>query len=180
MSARFFLKSETAEAHERLDGHFAAFDLSNRADYGDFLSVHAAALIAVEDALVAGGIEQVMPQWPLLRRSDLIRQDLDALGRDIPPSPAIAFSSHVEMLGALYVLEGSRLGGKLLKKATGDNFPTRYLSHQPALTWPEFVAVIERMLQTDVDRHEAADAANRVFAVFLKAAGVDEVLERDE
>lgn len=181
MSARAFLKAQTAAAHDALDAHFGAYDLADRGQYAEFLSVHAAALFAVERALEEAGVERIMPQWPAMRRSLLIQRDLDALGTSPASQPAIArLQGEAEILGALYVLEGSRLGGKLLMKAVGQGFPVFYLGHQPPLTWPQFVAEIERTLQSGVDRGIAAQAANRVFAAFLDAAGVSEGLERDE
>lgn len=63
------------------------------------------------------------PQWRALgldlddyRRSHLLRQDLDALGQsdpDVEPRP-IGLPGFAEALGALYVLEGSSLGGRYL------------------------------------------------------------------
>ena len=38
------LRAATGAAHERLDGRFGAFDLSQPQDYGRFLQAHAAAL----------------------------------------------------------------------------------------------------------------------------------------
>ena len=112
-----------------------------------------------------------MPEWPQMRRADLLREDLAAMGVEAPHFDAeLALASEAEVMGALYVLEGSRLGGKLLRRSVASGLPTRYLDHQAPLPWPVFVTQIERMLSSGVGRREAAGAANRVFGVFEGAA----------
>ncbi|WP_260482163.1 biliverdin-producing heme oxygenase [Sphingomicrobium flavum] len=173
MSARFFLKEQTAEAHERLDAHFGNYDLSNPGEYAAFLTAHAAALLTVEQALDDADAASLVPEWPQMRRSPYIRADLEKLGADVPPLPAFpALRGDADILGALYVLEGSRLGGKLLRQSVGERLPAAYLQHLAPTPWPEFVALIERKLYSPVEREQAAVAANRVFAAFLDAAMV--------
>lgn len=175
MSARFLLRDETRAAHEALDAHFSRLDLSDEADYRAFLTAHAAAFIPVEQALEKAGAGEIFPQWPAMRRGHLLREDLAELGRVLPPADsAPVIDTQAEIVGALYVLEGSRLGGNVLRGQVGKDFPIRFLSQNAALRWPDFVTEIERMLEGDVDRSQAVASANRIFDYFLRAALADD------
>ena len=176
MNARGLLRSETREAHEALDAHFSQFDLSDARDYGAFLLAHAAAFLPIEEALTEAGAARLFPEWDGMVRAGWLVRDLEALGLEMPaPIAPPAFDSDAAIVGGAYVLEGSRLGGTVLRKAVGADLPHDYLSHDPSLRWPEFVAQIERILKNDVDRSQAVASANAVFACFLRAATAVEV-----
>lgn len=172
MSARARLREETREAHERLDAHFSQYDLSQREDYAAFLTAHATAFVPIEQALTDAGAALLFPDWPEMIRSRRLVEDLKALGIALPNliEPP-TFNNAAAICGGAYVLEGSRLGGSILRKAVDSDLPLAYLSHDPALRWPLFVAEIERILKEDVDRSHAVASANAVFECFLRAAG---------
>lgn len=183
MSARARLREETREAHERLDAHFSQYDLSDRDDYAAFLTAHAAAFIPIERALTDAGAARLFPDWSEMIRSHWLAADLEALGIAMPaPVDPPAFDGQAAICAGAYVLEGSRLGGTVLRKAVGADLPHAYLAHDPALRWPQFVAEIERLLQEDVDRSQAVASANAVFECFLRAASMPTsgAHERDE
>lgn len=171
MSARALLREETREAHERLDAHFSRYDLADRDNYAAFLTAHAAAFMPIEEALTEAGAARLFPEWPSMVRARWLESDLDALGLPTPdPITPPRFETDADICGGAYVLEGSRLGGSVLRKAVGRGLPHAYLDHDPALRWPQFVAEIERLLQKDVDRVRAVASANAVFECFLRAA----------
>jgi len=115
MTARFRLKAATAAAHERLDACMSRYDLGCRVDYGAFLQAQARAFIGVEAALDAACADTYLPDWRERRRSDALRADLGLLGLDVPePALVPTFREEAELLGAIYVLEGSRLGAAVL------------------------------------------------------------------
>ena len=73
-------------------------------------------------------MESVITDWPDRRRSSLLRDDLETLGAAlptlvVPPS----FAGPDDILGGLYVLEGSRLGGAMLSRSVGLGLPHRFL-----------------------------------------------------
>lgn len=173
MTARAALRDATREAHDRLDRRFSALNLGAIEDYGDFLRAHAAAYLPVERALERSGAAALIDDWHDIKRGDSLQSDLDALGLASPlPESAPNFDERAELLGGLYVLEGSRLGGKILHKAAGNGFPTRFLaSRTPAGHWRSFVAMLEEMLDSDHDRAAAGAAAVRTFECFERAAG---------
>jgi heme oxygenase len=136
-SLRDSLRAGTVESHKNVDRVFSAFDLANRDDYALFLAAQAGALFAIESELERVGIATVVPDWQERRRSDDMREDLAlfAVEPECVESPALA--SVDDMLAALYVLEGSRLGGKILVKqalASEDDRvrdATTFLRHGP-------------------------------------------------
>lgn len=172
MSARFALKAETDSAHERLDQRMARLNLSDRADYSTFLAVHGAVLPGLEKQLEAGGLGAVVPLWLAHRRAGPLALDLAAMGI-VPPVPIAVpvFASPEAMLGAAYVLEGSRLGGQLLAKQVPDGFPAAFLRDQGNIApWRELVAALDGLLTSPGKLSQAKAAALDVFDAYSEAA----------
>ena len=170
MSVRFALRDGTQDRHEALDARFADLDLSDREDYVFFLRSQAAALLPLEATLDHGGAAQVLPDWPGHRRGAALVADLDALGATIPPPVAVpSLIGEPDVLGALYVLEGSRLGAKMLVRQVPGDSPKAFLSHRPPMEWGQFVALLEQKLASPVDRAVALGAAGATFDAFSDA-----------
>ncbi len=169
MSARAALKAATAEAHERVDTAFSLFDLASGDGYRRFLLAQAGALLPVEAELDRAGAEAILPDWPERRRGDLLRADLATLNVTAPelfPGPAF-LSGKAPMLGAIYVLEGSRLGGAVLKQAVPSHFPKGFLeARQAAGSWRKLLQTLDSFLARPDDLEAAIAAANEVFARF--------------
>lgn len=165
------LRAATAAAHERVDRGFARFDLADAAAYAGFLAAHADAFLPVEAALDAVGAERLLADWPERRRADALRCDLAALGRPAAPGARFAIDDDAAAWGALYVLEGSRLGGAMLARSVPDGMPVRYLAApQPPGAWRTMLARLDLALDQDARCAAAIDAAGRVFARFEAAA----------
>lgn len=171
MSARFALRAATSEAHERLDARFSRFDLADPTEYGAFLSAQAGAFFPMEDALEAAGVGEIIEDWPTRKRSEALRSDLAALGLPEPDKvPAPPLSSQADILGALYVLEGSRLGGAMLVRTVPDSLPKTFLTPGNPAAWRAFVAVLDQRLSSQADIDEAARSAAAVFDAFASSA----------
>ena len=169
-SVRFALRDATAEWHERVDAVFSHPDLSDRHAYGRFLSAQAAAHLPVEQALEAGGIGEVVADWADRRRADLIRADIEALELCLPSLEAPpVLDGAPALLGAAYVLEGSRLGGALLARSVGAGLPALFLSAGRPAAWRDFVAILDARLLTREDIDVAISAACDVFALFERS-----------
>lgn len=165
--ARTALRTATAAYHERVDSAFSNATLSDRASYGLFLQAQAAAHLPVEDALALGGIAAIVPDWDARRRSQPLRDDLAALNLDVPPpAGSLALDSDAALLGALYVLEGSRLGGTLLKRSVAPDLPTRFLGGMDSAAWRDLLALLDERLDTEAERRAAIAAACDVFTLF--------------
>ena len=172
------LRAATADAHQALDARFGAFDLTSIAGYCRFLEASAAALLPLETALERSGVARLFSDWPQRSRRTTLLADLDCIGGVANPLPSPAAMSRHEMLGAMYVLEGSRLGAKyLLRAVAGCSQPqieaaTRYLRHGSGLPlWQLFLERLEREPVTPDGEAGTIEGARRAFAMFTKAAG---------
>jgi heme oxygenase len=169
-SARFLLRDATAEWHERVDALFSATDLADPHQYRGFLLAQAAAHLPVEQALERADVAALVGDWPERRRGELIQLDLATLGEQVPEFEVPpALTGTAVMLGGLYVLEGSRLGGKILARSVGEELPTAYLTAGRPVAWRELTALIDRTLTERADIDIAADAACAVFAMFERS-----------
>lgn len=171
-AARAALRSATGPDHERLDGLFERFDLSDANAYRAFLTAHAMALPAVERALDEAGFADLLPDWPDRRRGAALSNDLAAIDAPVPePLPFPSPQSSAGQWGAAYVVEGSRLGGAMLAKRVGEGLPRSYLgTPQAPGAWRNFLESLDKHLTSAEDIAEATARARAVFALF-EAAG---------
>ncbi|WP_288938238.1 biliverdin-producing heme oxygenase [uncultured Sphingomonas sp.] len=166
------LRKATAADHDAVDAGFGVFRLDDATDYGLFLVAHAQALHVVETALAG---DSTLPAWR--PRAALLAADLAALGLAMPasaPAPAIARLDDPDgRWGALYVIEGSRLGGRVLAKTVPSALPTAYLAavHEQG-EWRTLLAAIDARGAASDDRARAAiiRGARQTFALFAAAA----------
>jgi len=167
LSAREYLRSITRDVHDRVDARFSAFDLSTVDGYADFLDAQAAAFLSVEEALDRAGAGDLLPDWPDRRRSDALKSDLAALGRGVPDGNAAPdYPDEASMWGGIYVLEGSRLGGKILRKGVAKELPKSFLDPPAKGSWGKFIAALERNLYDRVVLQRAGFSAVETFACF--------------
>jgi heme oxygenase (biliverdin-IX-beta and delta-forming) len=171
------LKRATTPAHHALDIRFSAFDLTTRSGYLRFLEASAAAVAPLEEALERAGVLMMFEDWPQRSRRAAIAADIDCLGGAIRPLPDIGALTRNQVIGALYVLEGSRLGARyLLKKVLGSAGPpiagaTRYLRHgADQHLWRSFLEALAREIVAPGEEADIVAGAHRAFAVFAAAA----------
>ncbi len=178
-SLRMALREITARAHQRVDAAFSHLDLADPAGYRRFLHAHGTILPECERVLAESGAADLIADWPNRIRAPALAEDIAATGGHRPQSIArLEPLSPPGVLGMMYVLEGSRLGGAILAKRVRDNNPdplcraaTRYLLHGEGLRlWPSFVRVLDSApgLQDDPDAVIAAALAT--FDLFEAAA----------
>ena len=169
-SPRFALREATAAEHERVDAAFADFDLADRRSYANFLAAQAAALLPVEAGIDRSDVARLLPDWPERRRGSLLCDDLNALEVSALVGAPVDFDSDEAVLGAVYVLEGSRMGGRMLARAVAPNLPCRFLEASDDGRWRTLTALIDTALGSDEQRAVAIDAARAVFARFEQSA----------
>jgi len=164
-----------------LDKLFGGFDLRDQAGYRRFLEASAAALLPLEAALVEAGVKHLFPDWPLRSRRRAILDDLarvDGTVHLLAVPPPLNFG---QIVGTTYVLEGSRLGAKvLLKIVTQSSDPvvattTAYLSHGSGQhLWRSFLVMLERhgatLGRTLSSENDVINGARQAFALFAQAA----------
>lgn len=174
-SCRALLRTATAGLHERVDARLSGPFDSSRSSYAAFLATLAGAVLPLEAALEAGGIEALMPDWPTRRRGPALRHDLAVLATEVPAARAAgAIDGEARLLGALYVLEGSRLGGRLLLRRVLDNpdpqvrRATRFLAQGEEIgLWRSFLARLESSPAVTAAPPAAIAAARGAFTLFL-------------
>ena len=181
------LREATAAVHQRLHGHegFAAVSAGavSMADYRALLERLWGFHKAFETALAGAGCAEAAG-FDLARRarSGLIEQDLTRLGADaagialletcpdLPPPKSLG-----ETMGALYVVEGSTLGGQQIARALAPLFNARgeegcrfFLGHGEAHSamWRAFLIRLEECAREPGAAQAMIDGAVVTFAVF--------------
>lgn len=165
MNAVQQLRSATAISHDRVDAAFGGFDLADRTAYAAFLLAHARALPAVERAVAS------FAALPAVRsRAAMLADDLDALGQIMPEPLPFALADEAEGWGALYVAEGSRLGGIMLAGQVGTPLPSAYLSarHDKG-EWRALLAAIDAAAEDQAWIDRAVAGAQATFTLYAAA-----------
>ena len=160
------LRAATASDHDAVDAGFGRYDLSDADDYRAFLIAHAKALPAVEAWL--GGI----PGLAAVRsRGEALAADLAALGEEMPTPMAFDLPpSEAAGWGAMYVVEGSRLGGVMLSRSVTEGMPSAYLGAKHLSgEWRALLAAIDRQPADDAWVAQAIVGARAAFALYRRA-----------
>ncbi|MEL7897589.1 biliverdin-producing heme oxygenase [Vreelandella neptunia] len=143
-----WLKRETRADHHRVDQHPALKPLLRReltvAEYTSALSALYAPIASLEQAL-SSGLQAHDMDYRLIHREALLKADIHQLGRRAPSAPLTPPPTSVaDAVGMLYVLEGSRLGGKMIAlhvdSVLDDQVPLRFFTAHPLTTeeWAAF------------------------------------------
>jgi heme oxygenase len=164
------LRLKTRPLHDQVDALYSRFDLSAGSSYGDFLKAQYRAVAGAETALAPFS---ALPAWRA--RTGLLADDLRQLGLELPKALRIDLvSSSAQAHGVLYVLEGSRLGGRLLIRAVGPGLPSSFLAdgHEPG-EWRRFLAELNQYGAASPDNLRGmVVGAESGFGLFLTAAVV--------
>jgi heme oxygenase len=108
------IRLHTRPLHDALDSQLELSKLTSRTGYVDYLLMNWAC-VPIEQALERAGIGQVLLDWEVRRRRIALAADLDALGLPPPSYVALTIDADIgSLLGWSYVLEGSRLGARLI------------------------------------------------------------------
>ena len=164
---RRILRDATRGDHRSIDQAISTLDFTDRASYRMFLAIHHAAL-----SHLAG-------RWRAQDQADFsgllhcLAEDLRALGSLVgfPGTPERQRADSLRQWGIAYVIRGSRLGGAVLRQRVPAGYPTAYLAHVPAITWPEFLNQLEHGTQAMNRRAHAQiiRGAKQAFEAFAAA-----------
>lgn len=159
------LRTATDSLHQQVDAQAGEFDLATPGGQSAFLQMMVRGLSAVEPALDRGGVAEAFPSWPARRRLEVAREELGKGAKSSPERP-LEYADEAEMWGALYVLEGSRLGSRLLaREAPGSRFLR--LSAEDR-TWPDFLKSLAEAHHRLDDSDAMIRGAEKTFAAFLR------------
>jgi len=150
MSVRHVLRAATASLHARVDTLMSQ-RLEQPDGYRLFIEAMAAGILPLESALEKARISDLLPDWAQRSRTMALRADLKALALPVPHTTIdLESDDEAYLLGVVYVLEGSRLGSRVILRnlekarvATGG--ATGYLSHGDGETslWQTFLTRLE-------------------------------------
>ncbi|MGC5798407.1 biliverdin-producing heme oxygenase [Sphingomonas sp. NFX23] len=160
------LRAATASDHDAVDAGFGRYDLTDAADYRAFLIAHAKALPAVEAWLAA------IPGLAAVRsRRAALAEDLAALGEDMPaPMTFDVPASTAAAWGAMYVVEGSRLGGIMLSRSVPEGMPSAYLGAKHLSgEWRALLAAIDDEPADEAWIEQAIVGAKAAFDLYRRA-----------
>lgn len=169
------LRAETAEAHEELDRSQEGGDFAGMEEYGRFLEAQVRIFPAAEEYLAASPEFRTLSDWSDRLRAGALMSDLKALGRTAPAPIPFRFHDRPGFAaGIAYVLEGSRLGGKLiarkLERAGLADAPVNFLTHgADRRFWPSCTRWLESREADEAYAKDAAAAAHATFGLFLLA-----------
>jgi heme oxygenase len=174
-SMRSLLRASTAGLHAVVDARFAPMLDAGEAGYRSFLLASAAAVFPLEQALLTAGVDLLLPDWTRRTRAAALRADLTDLGiTDVVLATAPPLAGAAGMFGMLYVLEGSRLGARLLVPdllaggSTRVRAATRYLRHgEGHRLWQSFLTHLESSQPVRECPDEAIAGARIAFALFI-------------
>jgi heme oxygenase (biliverdin-IX-beta and delta-forming) len=160
------LRDATMVNHQRVDELFSDFPLDSRDGYGAFLRAHARALAPLE--------QLARPDAPRLPR---LMEDLAALGKALPEPLAVERrGDEAFRWGALYALEGSRLGGAMLERRVPPGLPRAYLSSVHGKGgWIAFQDALDKAADDGGEDwiDGAIQGADAAFALFAAGAAVE-------
>jgi heme oxygenase len=176
------IKEATKDAHLNLEKKVVQKMKAIRsdADYADFLKHFYAYFNHVEQAIAPYITTELLPDHAERRNSSYLKQDIEELGsnvNDLPTATAPEVNNTIQALGALYVMEGSIMGGpiivKMLEKfgiTKGVSFFSGY-GEATGQMWGKFVAVLNAQANTEAEKQQAITTANDTFSNFGKVFG---------
>lgn len=171
------IKEATKEAHQTLEKAVVLQLKSIRSDkdYAEVLKKFYAYFHAVEQAIAPFITTAILPDRAERRDSSYLKTDIEELGATVaalPTAVAPEIQNVAQAFGALYVLEGSIMGGpyivQMLQKYglnKGFNFFSGYGENSGQM-WGSFLAVFNAIPQNESDEQAMLLAADETFARF--------------
>ena len=181
-AAAQMLKEQTVAKHQELEALMLPClnSITQKQQYVQLLHTFYGYFKPVEDAVAPFMKDAVMPDWQLRRKAKTILLDLAALeqnkttislAKQLPEIETLA-----QAMGALYVLEGSTLGGRgitkmLLKNAAAGLTPAHLqffggYGSQTGAMWTTFVNLLNSFSFSEKEKAQLVEAANQTFYYF--------------
>ena len=170
------LRNETNALHQQLDSNSPLAQLTTaeltQQRYADILNLLYQPQKQLEQVLLPA-INELIPAYQLEARHGLIEQDIAHLGSEItqPADWPKPLSSQAEVLGVLYVLEGSKLGGRFILSNLKKVLPElpHYFFSSSDLSAKSFRQNLTQASEglTTADYEQAAHSAREAFKLFI-------------
>lgn len=171
------IKEATKAEHQNLEKQVVLKlkAIRSNEDYADLLKHFFAYFSHIEETIKPFITASVLPDYAQRRNSGYIKADILELGADITHLPFTTvpkIENAVQALGALYVLEGSIMGGSIIVKMLEKEGVTKGVSffsgygEDTGMMWGNFIAVLNAQAKTEQEEQEAIVAANETFKHF--------------
>ncbi len=162
------LRSVTRADHDKVDAAYGRFALDTPEGYRGFLTAHARILPLAERLIDPAAL---LDDWH--GRTAALLSDLQAMGGEVPTDLAFTLpEGEGARWGALYVIEGSRLGGAVLARSIPEGLPAAYLgARHPSGAWRKLLEMLDVAVAGAEAREAAERGAKAMFGAYLTAAG---------
>ena len=173
------IKEATMPAHQKLEKEVILKLKAIRSDedyitllknFNDYFS-------ALENAITPYITPEVLSDLPQRRNSAYIKQDIIELGGDATAATGIEvpeIKNALDAMAALYVMEGSIMGGKIIVQMLAKGGITKGVSffsgygEETGSMWGKFVQALDQTGKNAADENRAVEVANETFNCFAK------------
>lgn len=171
------IKEATQVAHQQLEKTVVLQlkSVRSNSDYANVLKNFYAYFQAVEQAIAPFVTVETLPDLNERRNSSYLKTDIEELGGDtneLPLAIAPQITNKLQAFGALYVLEGSIMGGpyivQMLQKYgmdKGFNFFSGYGADSGKM-WQAFTDILNKLPESEADENILVSTADETFARF--------------
>ena len=147
-------------------------------DYINLLQLFYSYFAALEDRINLYIGSNELPDHLQRRKSASLEKDIVSLGGILPSKTELVhlpvIENHLQAFGALYVMEGSTLGGLIISRmiggqlGIGDNGLSFFQSYGENLTamWDSFKLTLNRQADSETDKQTVITAAYSTFQQF--------------
>jgi heme oxygenase len=173
------LKEETKQNHQQLEkaliGQLKA--IRKPEEYAALLKLFYGYFGGLEEKINEAIDEAQLPDKDGRRKTQSLANDLEYLKSNVPlkatDDDLPQITDHLQALGALYVIEGSTLGGKIISKMmqqlgfddTALSFFNGYGDDTEQM-WDTFKQMLNNQAKTSADEQRVVNAANETFRKF--------------
>lgn len=132
---------------------------------------------ALENAITPYITPEVLADFPQRRNSAYIKRDIIELGGDATAKTGIEvpeIKNALDAMAALYVMEGSIMGGKIIVQMLAKGGVTKGVSffsgygEDTGRMWGTFVQALDQTGKNKDDENRAVEVANETFNCFAK------------
>ncbi|MGI4020651.1 MAG: biliverdin-producing heme oxygenase [Janthinobacterium lividum] len=175
------LKQHTLTSHQQLEKALIGQirQINSPEMYVTMLQLFYSYFGALEDYINQNINSVQLSDYPLRRKTESILQDLKTFNGTKPEKTKIAdlpvITNNLQAFGALYVIEGSTLGGQIISKmimkqlnltdSKGLSFFSSYGDQTPAM-WASFKTALNRQAQNKEEEMLLINAADDTFVKF--------------
>ncbi|KIO76139.1 heme oxygenase [Pedobacter lusitanus] len=173
------IKDATMPAHKKLEKQviLKLKAIRSNEDYSALLKNFNDYFDAVEKAIAPYINPEVLADYGQRRNSAYIKRDITELGGDPIPAASVEvpeIQNSLDAMAALYVMEGSIMGGKIIVQMLAKAGITKGVSffsgygEDTGRLWGTFIKALDRTGTNEEDEKRAVKIANDTFNCFAK------------